>query len=79
MTAKAVTCQGDSEKNYAVIKSVATSPSKHKFARQKGNNTVAQFIIQQKYSKRQNKASKYTGIHTFSTSPFSTPCSDIDV
>ena len=66
-------------KNYAVIKSAVTSPSKHKFALHKGNNTVAQFIIQQKYSKRQNKASKYTGIRTFSTSPFGITSSDIDV
>ena len=54
----------------------ATSLSKHKFAMHKQNNTgntVAQFIIQQKYSKRQDKASKYTGIHTFSTSFFSRP------
>ena len=79
MTAKAITWRGDSEKKYAVIMPAATSPSKHKFALHKRNNTVAQFIIQQKYSQRQDKASKYTGIHSFSTSPFSITSSDIDV
>ena len=39
---------------------------------------IAQFIIQQKHSKRQDKASKYTRINTSRPPLFSITSSDID-
>ena len=73
VTAKVVTWQGDSEKNYVVIMSAATSPSKHEFALYKENSSSVHHSTKVLYSKRQDKASKYTGILTSSTSD------DIDV
>ena len=77
VTAKAVTWQGVSEKTMQLPSPLPPPQASTNLHCTK--EIIAQFTIQQKYSKKQDQASKYTGIHTSSPSPFSITSSDIDV